>query len=199
MYRPNLLIRNMWILFGWLALVPVLVIACKLSGSTQLSAPEVLNTPVYVPPTAANFPTPTPMGGAPAVQEAGLAPVEPQEEKPSPTPSCVDNLLWVEDLTVPDGSLVDPGSSLDKRWKVQNNGTCNWDKDYRVKLVGGPSLDASEEQALYPARSGADALIRMVFTAPQEPGAYRSAWQAFTPGGAPFGDPFYIDIVVQSP
>jgi hypothetical protein len=40
-------------------------------------------------------------------------------------------------------------------------------------------------------------VLRMVFTAPQEAGTYRSAWQAYDPDGGPFGDPFYIEIVVE--
>jgi hypothetical protein len=36
-----------------------------------------------------------------------------------------------------------------------------------------------------------------VFKAPSEPGSYRSAWQAYNPQGEPFGDPFFIDFVVE--
>ena len=57
---------------------------------------------------------------------------------PTPTlalPVCQDNLTFIEDLTVPDGTYVDPGVVLDKRWKVRNSGSCNWDEDYRFKLI----------------------------------------------------------------
>lgn len=198
MYKPNLLLRNLWLLFGWIALLPLVVIACKLSGTNELSAPAVLDTPVYAPAAAAVSPTPAALDGqAGAAQETGPA----QADVPvlAPTPACTNNLAWLEDLSIPDGSIVQPGEALDKRWKVQNNGSCSWDQDYRVKLVGGPDLGAPEEQALYPARAGADALVRMIFTAPVEPGAYRSAWQAYTPDGAPFGDPFYVDFIVAAP
>lgn len=196
MYKPNLLIRNLWILFGWLALVPLLVIACRLGSNAEISAPGLESTPVFVPPTAI-LAVPDPTLPGEGLQEAGVDPSSLQQAAATPLPECIDNLYWLEDLTIPDGSTVPPGTELDKRWKVQNNGTCNWDKDYRIRLIGGPGLGAPEEQALYPARSGAEALIRIVFTAPQEPGAYRSAWQAYTPDGTPFGDPFYIDIVVE--
>lgn len=116
---------------------------------------------------------------------------------PSPTPPCVDNLTFEEDLTIPDGTLVSAGQVLDKRWQVMNSGTCNWDERYRMKLIAGPEMGAPKEQALYPARSGTGLVIRIVFTAPAEPGAYRSAWQAYNPLGEPFGDPFFIEIVVQ--
>jgi len=92
--------------------------------------------------------------------------------------------------------LVAPGEGLDKRWLVENNGTCNWDQGYRLKLVAGPDLGAATEQGLYPARSGTQATIRIVFAAPAEAGAYRSAWQAYSPDGQSFGDPVFIDIQV---
>jgi hypothetical protein len=37
----------------------------------------------------------------------------------------------------------------------------------------------------------------MLLTAPAEQGAYRSAWQAFDPQGQPFGDPIFVDILVN--
>ena len=60
-------------------------------------------------------------------------------------------------------------------------------------------MGASTEQALFPARSGTQALVRISFTAPEEPGAYRSAWQAFDPQDQPFGDPFFIEVIVPEP
>jgi hypothetical protein len=66
-------------------------------------------------------------------------------------------------------------------------------------LIAGSEMGAQPEQALDPARSGARATIRIVFKAPREPGAYRSAWQAFNPQGEPFGDPFFIEVDVEAP
>ncbi|RPI83725.1 MAG: hypothetical protein EHM41_15235 [Chloroflexi bacterium] len=199
MYNRNLLIRNMWILMGWLALVPVLIIACRLSGTINLPLTGIDPTPMYIPPTSATTPFVV-VAAAEQAEFAQPAPtVESIELRATPTPSCTNSLRFIEDLSIPDGTVVTPGTSLDKRWNLENNGTCNWDKDYRVKLVGGPDMGVQAEQALYPARSGTQAMIRMVFVAPQEPGTYRSAWQAYDENGQPFGDPFYIEIVVQNP
>ncbi len=102
------------------------------------------------------------------------------------------------DLTIPDGSDVAAGSTLDKRWEVQNSGSCNWTEEYSLRLIAGVDLGTNPQQALYPARSGMRAVIRMVFQAPLEPGAYRSAWQAYAPSGEAFGDPIFIDFGVSS-
>jgi hypothetical protein len=94
--------------------------------------------------------------------------------------------------------LVLPGASIDKQWLVQNNGTCNWDSRYRLRFAGGLEMGAQTEQALFPARAGNQATIRIAFTAPGEPGTYATAWQAVDPNGQPFGDPVFMEINVQA-
>jgi hypothetical protein len=123
---------------------------------------------------------------------------EAQPLAPTAIPACTNNLTYLQDLTIPDGSPVSSGSVLDKRWKVQNSGTCNWDERYRIKLVSGTEMGA-QEQTLYPARSGTELTIQIIFTAPEEPGTYQSGWQAVDPQGNPFGDLFYIQVVTQNP
>lgn len=106
-------------------------------------------------------------------------------------------MAFVADLTIPDGTVVSPGANVDKSWLVQNNGSCNWDSRYRLKFVGGLDMGAAIEQALYPARAGTQATIRINFIAPSEPGTYSTAWQAIDPFGEPFGDPVFMEIIVQ--
>ncbi len=137
--------------------------------------------------------------GAPAQISPKPAETNPAANLPSPTIQCKDSLAFLKDITIPDGTSVAPDSTLDKRWEVENNGNCNWSQDYRVRLIAGPELGAQKEQALYPARSGTHAVVRIVFKAPVEPGTYRSAWQATNPQGEAFGDPFFIEIKVEAP
>jgi hypothetical protein len=114
----------------------------------------------------------------------------------TPTLACTNNLLFLQDLTIPDNTAVAPGSRLDKQWQVQNNGTCNWDGRYRLRLISGDALGALAEQALFPARSGLQVVLRITFTAPAGPGTYTSEWQAYDPQGFAFGDSFFMKIVV---
>lgn len=143
-----------------------------------------------VQPTPTRFQLPTPTF-TPTIPPANL--------QPSATPACSDGLRFISDLTVPDGASVTAGETIDKRWQVENSGTCNWDARYHVRLISGPAMGVPAEQALYPARSGTQAVIRMLFTAPTEVGTFRSAWQAINPRGEAFGDPFYIEILVTGP
>jgi hypothetical protein len=151
---------------------------------TRAPAANSAGSAPFLPPTAAVQPTSSP-------------PAETGVTAATSTITCQDQLKFIADLTIPDGTTVAPESTLDKRWEVENSGNCNWDEHYRVRLVAGPELSAQKEQTLYPARSGTHAVIRFIFKAPLEPGAYRSAWQAYNPSGEPFGDPFFIDIIVQ--
>lgn len=169
----------------WLAII---LSACQQS---QASPEPTQPADLYQPPTAA-----IPLTPIVAIQPTAQGPATSPTPLPTATPTCLDNLTYLEDLTIPDGSQVQPGETLDKRWRVRNSGTCNWDESYSVRLISGPELGAGPMQALFPARSEAEAVIRITFTAPSEPGAYRSAWQAHTPDGVPFGDPIYLDIVV---
>jgi hypothetical protein len=107
-------------------------------------------------------------------------------------------LAFLEDITIPDGTVIAPGASIDKQWRVRNSGTCNWDSRYRLRFAGGLDMSAATEQALYPARAGSDATIRILFTAPAEPGTYTTAWQVFGPEGQSFGDPVFMEIIVQA-
>jgi len=157
----------------------------------------------YIPPSPV-APTPTSSGVditlaplPPLVAESETETPTPDELLPSPTPPCVPSLKYVQDVTVPDDTVVAPGSTVDKKWLVQNDGGCDWDSHYRLKLSDGIEMGLPTEQALYPARAGTQAVIEMMFTAPADPGTYRSAWRPFAPDGTEFGDTIYMEIIVS--
>jgi hypothetical protein len=177
------------------------VFLCLLAACGPRVTPTLFIPPSNqnVSPTAevsVSFSTPTP-GEEPAPTETSAPEISPTPEPPSPIPPCSASLKYLEDLNYPDGTLVSARQNLEKQWRVENNGSCNWDTGYRLKLMEGfPPLGASGEQALYPARAGTQATLIIQFTAPLEAGTYRTAWQAYDPDGAPFGDAVYMEIIV---
>lgn len=198
--------------------LPAVLLACLLlliSGCTaanpaalQTLSPAV-STPSVAAPLAAGTPAGEPQtsassGEASATEDtllpnsSAVSQGQPAEQA-SPERACKDSLTFVKDQTIPDGTVIAPESTLDKRWQVENSGDCNWGPAYRVRLIAGPELGAQKEQALYPARGGTQAVIRILFKAPAEAGTYRSAWQAINAQGEPFGDPFFIEIKVEAP
>ena len=145
---------------------------------------EASPTPgLYKPPTPAPSPSPT----------------DPPLHSPTPnaSESCTNYLSFVKDVTIPDGTKVSPGEILLKQWRVENTGDCNWGAGYSIQLISGPDLGASPTQALYPALRKTKTVLQITFTAPEEPGSYTSIWQAFNPQGTPFGEAFYVEIVVE--
>ena len=170
----------------------------------------------YLALISACAPAPTPTPFRPPTVPASLIeptfiikPTQPVviiESSPLPTiipttnpEECENNLSFVSDLTIADGTSVTYGSSIDKQWTVENNGTCHWNSDYRLRHIAGALLEAPEEIALYPARAGTQATLQITFTTPFTDGAYESAWQAFDPDGLPFGEPIYMRINAVAP
>ena len=115
---------------------------------------------------------------------------------PTATPPCVSDLVFLSDLSVPDGAQFLPGQAIDKQWSVRNAGECDWSAAYRLVLTSGNALSPRSEVALYPARAGAEAVIQMGMQAPAEPGPYTGRWQARDPDGKLFGNVIFIKIEV---
>ncbi len=113
------------------------------------------------------------------------------------TQDCANNLKFVSDITIPDGTVATIGEAMEKKWEVENGGTCNWVSGYTLRLVAGGSLGANPEQPLIPTLAGSKTTIQINLLAPTVPGDYRSAWQAYGPDGQPFGDVIYIQIRVE--
>lgn len=174
-------------------LVPLALLAWILTACGPAARPTY-----FVPPTAGDSPVAPPNAtNDPLPALSSTSAQIPTIVVPTPTPPCTDGLTYVQDLTIPDGTNFAPGQQIDKQWLVSNSGTCNWDDRYRLKFIGGDPMGASPLLALFPARAGTQATIRVVFIAPQQTGLYQSQWQAMNPEGLDFGDAFYISIAVS--
>lgn len=138
------------------------------------------------PPLPTQLPPPTQTVPAPV----DLAPAIP------PNRACTNDATFIEDVTLPDRTQVEPGEVLDKRWAVRNSGSCNWGPGYRLVRMGEDSLQGVDEVALYPARAGATAIIRVSLTAPPKPGMHISRWRLAAPDGTPFGEEIYLWIEI---
>ncbi|MBM3124152.1 MAG: hypothetical protein FJZ87_03650 [Chloroflexi bacterium] len=161
-----------------------LLFGCSPGETPTPFRPPTQPGPTQVLPTT----TPVPVLFTPFLTATGTATL------PGP---CINDLSFLEDLTIPDNSLISPGSAIDKQWLVSNRGTCDWDGTYNLKWVGGDTLGAAEVQPLFPARAGAQAALRVLFVAPSVEGPYESAWQAVDPDGNFFGDLIFIKILVS--
>lgn len=148
----------------------------------------VTPTPDYfIPPTLdAQLPTAT------TVDLTATPTLEATEAGP-----CENDLEFLDDITIPDNTVVAPGDEIVKTWLVRNSGTCNWESDYTLRNTGGLPMGVSTIQSLYPARSGSEVEITLTFTAPTDEGQAVSKWQAHDPDGNPFGQEFYVQIYID--
>ena len=154
-------------------------------------------TPVIRP----GLPTPTVAGPTPATVEpasaVGIPSSAPVPAATTASGTCTDDARFVEDLTIPDGSVFTPGEAFDKRWAVRNDGTCDWGPDYRLVPIAGNPFGGAAEIALFPAQAGATGEWQIDLQAPGEPGEYLGRWQARAPDGTFFGDEVFVIIYVE--
>ncbi len=111
-----------------------------------------------------------------------------------------DKAQFVIDLSIPDGTVIAPGASFKKTWKVKNIGTTTWTTAYTLvhvskdPLTGPSSVSMPEEVA-----PGDSVDISVELTAPEETGKYTSYWNFGNAQGKLFGDQIYVQIVVGEP
>ena len=169
------------------------VVLVLLLGAALVVGCAAATTPEPTPQEAPAAPSLTPLPAAPtATALPGATATVPEDD-------CFNDAVFVEDVTIPDFSLAEPGEALDKRWLVQNSGTCDWDAGYRLVRLGVDDFTGPGELALFPAAAGNSAELRVELNAPDEPGEYISRWQAYSEDGVPFGQEIYLLIVVPTP
>ncbi len=171
-----------------IAVISILILALSSCAPTSTPTPFVAPTEA---PQLLQAAQPTAIISTPTIVPTPILPT------PTSTPPCTNNLTFDRDVTIQDGTTVTPNQSIDKRWLVTNSGTCNWDSSYHLKLIGGDAMGAAAEQALYPARAGAQVTLRIIFAAPSTAGDYQGDWQAIAPDGTAFGDDVSIKISVS--
>ncbi len=117
---------------------------------------------------------------------------------------CTDIAAYVDDVSVPDGSVFLASDTFTKTWRLRNEGTCPWTPDYALVLVKGESLGAVDPVPLTElVAPGNEADISIKLTAPETPGQYKSEWMLQNPAGDNFGvgdeanDTFWVEIEVE--
>jgi hypothetical protein len=110
----------------------------------------------------------------------------------------------VDDLSVPDNTVFQPGTEFVKIWRLRNNGTCPWVEGYKIVAVDDQLLEGDTEKLVSePVAPGQTTEISATLTAPQEFGTYRSNWQMEDINGTVFGvngfveDAFWVQIEVS--
>ncbi len=160
-----------------------IILLILLNGCESKSASPTPSEVAYFVPPITN----------PALEQYSGAALTPL---PTRQANCENQLVFVDDLTIPDGTEVLPGEMIVKRWLIENTGSCNWNSSYSLQLISGLALGTEKVHRLYPARQSTKAILEITFSAPDNPGRYNSWWQAYDSDGNRFGDPVYVEISV---
>ena len=132
----------------------------------------------------------------------------PQPElTPSQTGECNRVAAGIPfDVTIPDDTIMQPGQSFTKTWRLVNNGTCKWTRLYAVVFFSGNPMGAQQTQYLNAeVLPGQSIDVSVKFIAPFESGTYQSNWMLQSQAGEPFGlgpngdAPFWVRIQVVGP
>lgn len=173
-----------------------LLLIVLLSGCVKTSAPTSPEAPVAfvtstLPPTrpGLTLPTPVPPTVTPTLDPAA----------PTPTPSCRDGALFVEDVNYPDNTHLNAGERFTKTWKFQNAGNCDW-TGYTVAFVSGDRMGAPDSIPVAETEKGSPVEVSVDLTAPSSDGAYTGNFELRNEKGVvvPLGSEptFWVKIVV---
>jgi len=96
---------------------------------------------------------------------------------------ALDSVAFVS-AAVRDGTFVKVGSTVEQSWEVENAGFVVWE-DRTLKEIGREGLVPAVEAVPLP-RTEPGQRVRMAvsFTAPAEPGSYRSVWKMVRADGS---------------
>ena len=114
-------------------------------------------------------------------------------------PVCVNDASFVADVSIPDRSVLAPGTLFYKTWRLHNTGTCSWDVTYRLEFLEGSVPATITSQPVPPAVPGGTADLTVPMYAPTAPGTHRSIWQMTAPDGKRFGPKVTVVIDVPAP
>lgn len=167
--------------------------------------------PVTAPkdtPTATQMPTDTPTATQTPTDTPTATPTATQTPTATPTPTPIPCHLarFVQDVTIPDGTMLDPYTSVTKTWRLKNVGSCVWDSSYRIVFVDGTSMS---ETKTFPWTGGTvgyggTADISVDLFTPRTPGTYQGNFMLLAPDGTYFGlgvknKAFWVRLVVNVP
>jgi hypothetical protein len=134
-----------------------------------------------------------------AVQNVVAAPT-PNPGASTPTAGlCAYDAAFVGDITLPDFTVVAPGQSLNKVWRLKNSGTCTWDATTVLSYIGGVQMAASPTIPVPWTPVGGTVDLSLAAVAPPGAGSFMTVWQLRNKAGELFGPRMTLVVKVEAP
>jgi hypothetical protein len=168
---------------------------------TELAQSTATPTETPVPTILATIPlTPTlPITGTfPITPTLGLGTTPTASALTTPGAASTGDLAaFSADVTIPDGTEMQPGEAFVKTWRLLNSGTTTWTTDYSLAFLGGDQMGGPDAVPLTQSVApGASVDISVNLVAPQGAGTSRSNWEMRNAAGQFFPTAIYVEIVV---
>jgi hypothetical protein len=112
------------------------------------------------------------------------------------TVPLIDELAFLADGTIPDGSTLAAGKPFTKTWRIRNTGTSTWSDGYALEYVGGDRMGGPERLPLPELKPGSTGEVSVDLIAPTEPGRHRTTWKGRNARGRFFAFELYADFFV---
>ncbi|MBP7687972.1 MAG: hypothetical protein KA765_08695 [Thermoflexales bacterium] len=181
-----------------LLIASAIILITSLACSLGTGAPaQPVNTPV----------SPAPVQTMPPVARVSPSPTTSPTPVASPTETplsgtgpggCVLKEEFVADVTIPDNTVLAPGTAFVKTWRVKNTGTCTWDAAYQLVFTDGNQLSGPGAINISATAAGANLDLSINLTAPTTPGSYTGRWRLKSSNNIIFGG-MTVVIVVPAP
>lgn len=199
--------------FRILSMVSIFVLilsACNLPSTSPTPEPNVVFTAAALTVQAqstqlAPFITPTlpPVQPTNTVAIASPTLAIPTVTRSVPPTAACDQAQFMKDVTIPDGSVIAPGTTFKKTWRLKNIGTCTW-SGYQLVFESGESMSAVPDP-IGSVAPGQEVDVSVTFTAPTVNKTYRSYWRVRNASGVLIpvsygtdGQSFYVEIKVAA-
>ena len=172
-----------------------------------LNAQAQMSTSTSTPlPVSTQTPTSTPM----VIPTAVPLTIEPVQNHPSGLfwqssklstkvdLSLCENSTYIDDVTIPDGTVLVLGETFVKKWTLKNTGFCMWRASYALKFFQGDSMSGEGTEIGRAIASGDNVNMSVTLTAPEAEGTYTGYWIMADDFGYSFGMPVYVQIIVSN-
>jgi uncharacterized protein YkwD len=85
--------------------------------------------------------------------------------------ACQDSAAMIEDVTVPDNTVMTKGQQFTKTWRLLNNGKCDW-TGYTIAFFAGDRLGSPDAVPVQDTPAGKAVDVSVNLTAPSADGSY---------------------------
>ncbi len=155
-----------------------ILLALLLTSCIKIAPQPVENTPVLfvtstLPPTrqSVSLPTETPSTTTPDTSTTTTPGTPGTEAASTSTGACKDSAVMIEDVTVPDNTVMTAGQKFTKTWRFMNNGKCNW-SGYSIAFFAGDRMGTPDSVPVPPTDAGKTVDVSVDLTAPSTDGSY---------------------------